>query len=160
MMFNETVSLKRENKYCQEGDEDSQYYQDNDMSPYLNSQGRIRLTYQDPNFTNTSTSIHKKMKFETPMSDYTPKRALDFNKEDRNGQDDQYTEDYHTQMKKSKTYSQYVTPFAPTEKKKTERLDITSEFTPSPERVHASGRAKRNVKPCSQFNPAEYELTK
>jgi len=157
LIFPEATTLKRAHTFCKE--EESPY---GDENAYWQSQtqGRVRLTnpYHDFNSL-TELPVSKKRKMETGFSEFTPKRMLVFNKEEFKEEDEKGSEDFSINFSKGKNLLNFVTPYAQTEKKRIEKLENISEYTPSPGKPFASGRrTKRNVKPFSQFNPEEYEL--
>lgn len=96
----------------------------------------------------------KKRKNEATVYEFTPKRTLNFSKDDNQNFDDNEEEIGE------RGYNHFATPHVNMEKRSV-KMEKIEDYTPSPGKFNLSAkRAKRNVKLYNQFDPEEYELTK
>lgn len=163
MPFSEAKAIKNYNKNSRKNLEYPASPEDDyNSSYYHSSRSHKMLSHPDPGFY-SDLPVQKKRKLEAEASDFTPKRTLVFVKEEnqtpRQSEEGPYV--MHLQRDKKNGVASFKASYAQTDKKKMMKVEDTSEYIPSPGRGNMAGRrSKRMIKPFSQFNSEEYELTK
>lgn len=163
VVYSETKPIKPNSKYMYKKESTEEIYEeDEDTLPYHSSQIRLVNNYNDPRYY-SDLPPSKKRKMNISVSEFTPKRTLVFPKEGKNERDDEEENDYpiHLYREKKKGTVNFRAPFPQTEIKKMDKMGKDEDYTPSPGKNSMAGRrARRAVRPFSQFNSDEYELRK
>jgi hypothetical protein len=166
MVYSESKPMKQHSKHLYKNEENlDEIYEeeDEDTLPYHNSQIRLINNYHDSRYY-TDLPASKKRKMNISVSDFTPKRTLVFHKEANREEDEEQENEYpiHMYREKKKGTISVRAPFPHTEKKKLiQKMEKDEDYTPSPGKNTMAGRrARRPVRPFSQFNSEEYELRK
>lgn len=166
MVYSDSKPIKTHSKHMYknvERNEEIYEEEDEDTLPYHGTQIRLINNYHDPRYY-TELPQSKKRKMNIGVAEYTPKRTLVFAEKSHREEDEEKENDYpmHMYREKKKGSVSFRAPFPHTEKKKViQKVEKDEDYTPSPGKNTMAGRrARRPIKPFSQFNSEEYELRK